>query len=712
MESRGWCVFAIVLTLLLASCCDACKADSPLAVHVQGNHLVDASGNTLRLLGIERSGAEYECLNGSSVFDGPVDTAAIAAIATWNVNAVRVPLNEDCWLGINLPANNPVIGSAYQQAIVAFVQALNSAGMYVILDLHWNAPGTSIANQQQPMADLDHGPAFWSSVAATFNGFPGVIFDLYNEPYVGSWTCWRDGCSVSNSDGTWSTAGMTQLVNAVRAAGATQPIMLGGLQYASDLSQWLAYEPVDPVQGPAQLVASYHSYCGPPGTSTVAACQTALPLAAPTWSVVSALATSVPVVTGEFGEYDCATTYVTPYMGFADAYGISYLGWAWDTYGCGTFPALISDYSGTPTAYGIGLKSHLAALSQPLSLLAAVLPESRSVQVGGTATAFATIINTGTTSLSGCSIAAVNVLPLTFVYQTTNPATNTLTGSPNTPANIAAGASQSFVIAMTPSAAFAPADAAFIFSCTNVPQAPVVTGLNTLLLSASTTPTPDVIALVATLQNDGIVHVTHGSPATGVFAVASDNLGSGDTITVATNTGEATLPVTIAICQTNPATGVCLQTPAASVATPINPGATPTFGVFVTASGTVPFDPTNNRIFVTFTDSRYAARPASRWRHSKQGWAKAATEEVVLPIIATYCPTERPVRVINSRQTMSALAAAFFESSRRGRGRPAGLILDVGAGRHPRRGGGGRLARDPLSAAFERRLGDIDRPQG
>jgi hypothetical protein len=43
---------------------------------------------------------------------------------------------------------------------------------------------------------------------------------------------------------------------------------------------------------------------------------------------------------------------------------------------------------------------------------------------------------------------------------------------------------------------------------------------------------------------------------------------------------------------------------------------------------------------------------------------------------------------------MSASAAAFFESSRRGRGRPAGLILDVGAGRHPRRGAGRRLARE------------------
>jgi hypothetical protein len=276
---------------------------------------------------------------------------------------VRVPLNEDCWLGINLPQSNPYIGTPYQQAIVAFVQALNNAGLYVILDLHWNAPGTYVANQQQPMADLDHSPAFWSSVATAFKNFPGVIFDLYNEPYVSSWECWQKGCSVTTSDGTWLTAGMTQLVS-VRATGATQPIMLGGLSYASDLSQWLAYEPVDPIAGPAQLVASYHSYCGPPGTSTVAQCQSAMSsIEGAQWPVVSTVAESVPVVTGEFGEYDCATTYVIPYMAFADANGLSYLGWAWNPYDCGSFPALVSDYKGTPTAYGIGLKSHLAALS-------------------------------------------------------------------------------------------------------------------------------------------------------------------------------------------------------------------------------------------------------------------------------------------------------------------------------------------------------------
>jgi hypothetical protein len=242
-------------------------------------------------------------------------------------------------------------------------------------------------------------------------------------------------------------------------------------------------------------------------------------------------------------------------------------------------------------------------------LLAAVLPESRSAQVNGTVTAFATIINTGTATATGCSIYPLTNLPGTFVYQTTNPATNAVTGTANTPVSIAGNDTpQSFVFAVTPSAAFSPNDLLLNFGCSNVPPAPINVGLDTLLLSASTTPTPDVIALGATLQNDGIVHVTNGSPPTGVFAVATDNLGSSDTITVATNTGGVSLPLTITLCQTDPTTGACMQTPAATVATTISSNATPTFGIFVSASGTVAFDPANNRIFVTFTDSTAAIR--------------------------------------------------------------------------------------------------------
>ncbi len=49
------------------------------------------------------------------------------------------------------------------------------------------------------------------------------------------------------------------MVTAIRSTGATQPIMLGGLSYANDLSGWLANEPSDPLatspEG-SQLIAS------------------------------------------------------------------------------------------------------------------------------------------------------------------------------------------------------------------------------------------------------------------------------------------------------------------------------------------------------------------------------------------------------------------------------------------------------------------------
>jgi hypothetical protein len=126
--------------------------------------------------------------------------------------------------------------------------------------------------------------------------------------------------------------------------------------------------------------------------------------------------------------------------------------------------------------------------------------------------------------------------------------------------------------------------------------------VNTLLLSSSSTPVPDIVALATTPTGDGIVDLP-GSLGANAFAVASVNVGSQDTITASADTGTASLAVTLSICESNPATGECLSAPAASVTTLINAGATPTFSIFVTGTGTVPFDPASNRIFVRFRDA-------------------------------------------------------------------------------------------------------------
>jgi hypothetical protein len=228
------------------------------------------------------------------------------------------------------------------------------------------------------------------------------------------------------------------------------------------------------------------------------------------------------------------------------------------------------------------------------------------VLVGATATAFATIINAGSVTATSCGLSLLPSLPATFAYQTTDPATNQVTGTPNTPVNIAAGAAQSYVFALTPSAPVAPTDVQFSFDCGNTDPAPINVGLNTLLLSASATPVPDIVALAATITNDGIVSI----PASGIgaFAVAAVNVGVSGNITASADTGGAILPVNISLCETNPTIGTCISALGLSVSTQIDANATPTFSVFVQGNGNVPFDPAANRIFVRFKDAGNVTR--------------------------------------------------------------------------------------------------------
>lgn len=327
-----------------------------LVVRVRGEHLFNAHGAVLRLLGVDRSGSEYECMASNEVFDGPSDAASVDAIVAWHANAVRIPLNEDCWLGIDGARTS---ATEYRMAIEAYVDLLEAHGLYAILDLHWAAPGRWRATSQWPMPDASHAVSFWRSMGRTFKGNRGVLFDLFNEPYDTSWPCWRDGCVLTHDDGAtpvrYRAAGMQQLVDAVRSTGADTPLLLGGLHWSSDESGWLAYEPHDPDH---QLVVSFHTYNFSDCSSL--ACWDA---------TIAPLAKHVPVVTGEFGESGCTDVYALRYMAWADAHGVSYLGWAWDSsgppsyWGCSSGPALIASYGGAPTRYGQGLRHHLAQLA-------------------------------------------------------------------------------------------------------------------------------------------------------------------------------------------------------------------------------------------------------------------------------------------------------------------------------------------------------------
>lgn len=385
----------LLAPLLVCAACACAPAPPTRAaapkLQVSGNRLVDAAtGATFVPRGVNWPSFQYACYWGYGYSNergpasvGPDDQDA-ANMATWHINTVRLPLNQDCWLGDEgLPHSDGttrLTPAGYRQAVQDWVARLHAHGLAVILDLHWGSgPDVHWAGRtdegQKPMAD-ERSDEFWASVAQAFRGDPSVMFDAFNEPYSRNdrngkpvfdltWDCWAaGGCQapVENdtdatlSGRTYPTIGMRAIVAAIRGAGATQPILLAGRDYANDLGDWPTHRPPD-----AQIVASFHTY---PGQS----CDTVA-----CWDgAVASVAAQVPVVTTELGQDDCRSDHVTQYMDWADRKGIGYLMWEWvlpdGQVVCGKASAysLITDTNATPRApVGTAFKDHLASLTGP-----------------------------------------------------------------------------------------------------------------------------------------------------------------------------------------------------------------------------------------------------------------------------------------------------------------------------------------------------------
>jgi endoglucanase len=334
-----------------------------LQLHVSGNKLVNAAGQPVMLRGVDRSGTEFMCAHGAGIFDGPSTVASIRVMKQHGINAVRVPLNEACWNGDSY-IKPSMRGAPYRAAVKAYLNRLNANGMVAIIDLHWtngqymganSACATDQAMCQKPMPDAAEAIPFWQSVARTFGGDDAVIFDLFNEPYpeqathnqAAGWRCWLHGGDCAGIP--YKVAGMQTLVNAVRSTGANNILMLGGLEWSNDLSQWLAHKPADPAHN---LAASWHSY-------NFNACSTEA-----CWNkVLAPVIAKVPLIAGEIGENDCAGAYVNRLTTWMDTKSASYLAWTWNSdFNCWSGPGLITDYNGNPTPFGAAYQSHLRSV--------------------------------------------------------------------------------------------------------------------------------------------------------------------------------------------------------------------------------------------------------------------------------------------------------------------------------------------------------------
>ena len=199
----------------------------PPELHVVGNQLQTADGKMVWLQGLAIASMEW------SAGEGIMKSIPVAT-EQWKANVIRLPVNAGFWLY--------GAGSVkYRQLVDAAVEAANSRGAYLVLDNH------------RYLAPTDDDVAFWKDAAVRYKNHPGVIFELLNEPHSVSWKVWRDGGSLnspenahkdvnakennlSDDDDSEKTPGMQALVAVIRATGAKNLLIAGGLDWGYDLS--------------------------------------------------------------------------------------------------------------------------------------------------------------------------------------------------------------------------------------------------------------------------------------------------------------------------------------------------------------------------------------------------------------------------------------------------------------------------------------------
>lgn len=236
-------------------------------------------------------------------------------------------------------------------------------------------------------------------------------------------------------------------------------------------------------------------------------------------------------------------------------------------------------------------------------LSAATAPNARAVELGDTATIFATIINSGDQDATGCIVRLDEhgAARATLDWQRTD-ASNIAIGAPNEPFTVPAGGSQTLVLGFTPTTTLFGTHLAVEYVCDEA-AAPSVTGTNDIHLRAapSGTAVADVIMILQTLSGDGVVRISENGRR-GVAAGALVNIGAAADILL-----DGVLPIgrytnalgpldalaeQVLVCLTN-ASGQCLEEPAWGVSIDgLGPDPV-TFNVYVYdhLEGAIPFWP-------------------------------------------------------------------------------------------------------------------------
>ncbi len=312
----------------------------PLALKVVKTQVLNSRGDVVRLRGVNAASLEW-----SSDGEKHILETVKTAIEQWRVNHIRLPLSQDRWFGKAREQNDE--GKSYRALVQQAVDLCSRHQCYIILDLHWSNTGEwGTRNAQHYMPDKNSVP-FWKELATTYKNHPAVIFDLYNEPHDVSWEVWLNGGQVTEKSRTageslsYAAVGMRTLLDTVRATGAKNVVIVGGLNWSYDLSGILNGKELSDPEGNGVIYAN-HAY--PFKGDTVERWATKM----------EAAAKQLPLIISEFGSDPKGAAGKTGEQWVREVVQtLESRGWAWTAWDLHPFagPKLISDWKYTPTPH-------------------------------------------------------------------------------------------------------------------------------------------------------------------------------------------------------------------------------------------------------------------------------------------------------------------------------------------------------------------------
>jgi endoglucanase len=180
-------------------------------LHTAGNKIVDSTGTTVRITGINWFGMETDNKTFHGLWSNNPWRSQLDTMARLGYNTLRIPFSNDALKpgatasGINDFVNPDLVGQSPLQILDKVIAYAGSKGMRVILDRHRPTAAGQTALWYTAAVPESTWISDWQMLARRYAGNPTVIgADLHNEPHAegtnpaATGACW--GCGDTARD--------------------------------------------------------------------------------------------------------------------------------------------------------------------------------------------------------------------------------------------------------------------------------------------------------------------------------------------------------------------------------------------------------------------------------------------------------------------------------------------------------------------------------